>query len=81
MGETSRFYVNLEGIFERSCGEKSFLDEALVDHDAIPPFGDCMVSSSDPITFYDGIFYTMEKNNKINGGTTHGTLLNMKRIL
>jgi hypothetical protein len=51
MGGTSLFYVNLETIFDRPCGEKSFLDEAVLDHDAIPPFRDCMISSSEIIGF------------------------------
>jgi hypothetical protein len=44
MGDTSLFDVKLETIFDNPCGEKSFLDEAVLDHDAIPPFGYCMVS-------------------------------------
>jgi hypothetical protein len=44
MGDTRLFYVNLETIFDRPSGEKSFLDEVALDHDANPPFGYCMVS-------------------------------------
>jgi hypothetical protein len=51
MGDTSLFDDCLETIFDRPYGEKTFLDEAVLDHDAIPPFGDCMVSSSEPIGF------------------------------
>jgi hypothetical protein len=43
MGDTSLFDFNLETIFDMPCGEKSFIDEAVLDHDVIPPFGDCMV--------------------------------------
>jgi hypothetical protein len=63
MGDTSLFYVNLETIFDRSCGDKSFLDEVVLDHDAIPPFGDYMVSSIYPIGFDKGSVLTVK--NKI----------------
>jgi hypothetical protein len=65
MGDTSLFDVNLETIFDRPCGEKSFLDEAVLDHDAIPPFGDCMVSSSEPIGFHEGSVLTVDNKTKI----------------
>jgi hypothetical protein len=63
MGDTSLFDVNLETIFDRPCGEKSFLDEVVLDHDATPPFGDCMVSSSEPIGFHEGSVFIVK--NKI----------------
>ena len=65
MGDTSLFDVNLETIFDRPCGEKSFLDEAVLDHDAIPHFGDCMVSSSEPIGFHEGSVLTVDNKTKI----------------
>jgi hypothetical protein len=40
MGDTCIFDVNLETIFDRHCGENSFLDEAVLDYDATPAFGD-----------------------------------------
>jgi hypothetical protein len=64
MGDISLFDVNLETIFDRPCGEKSFLDEAMIDHDSIPPFGDCMVSSSEPIGFDEGSVLIVENKTK-----------------
>jgi hypothetical protein len=60
MRETSLFDVNLETIFDRPWGEKSFLDETVLDHDVIPTFGDCMVSSSEPIGFDEGSVLTVD---------------------
>jgi hypothetical protein len=54
MGDISIFDVNLETIFDRLCEEKSFLDETVLDHDAIPHFGYSMVSSSEPIGLVEG---------------------------
>jgi hypothetical protein len=61
MGGTSLFDVNLETIYDRHCGEKIFLDEAVLYHDSTMPFGDCMVSSSEPIGFYEGSVLTLDK--------------------
>jgi hypothetical protein len=41
-----------------------FLDEAMLDHDTIPPFRDCMVSSSEPIGFDEGSVIIVEKKTK-----------------
>jgi hypothetical protein len=61
MGDASLFDVNLENIFDRPWKENTLLDEAVLDHDAIPPFGDCMVSSSEPISFDEGSVLTVDK--------------------
>jgi len=60
MGDTSLFDDSLETIFGRPCGEKSFLDEAMLDHDVTPPFGDCMISSSGPIGSDEGSVMTVD---------------------
>ena len=76
MGDTSLFDVNLETIFDRPRGGKSFLDEAMLNHDATPPFKDCMVSYSEPIGFDEGSFLTMDnKTKKINGEKVNKGLL------
>jgi hypothetical protein len=78
MGDTVPFDINIETILDRPCGEKSFLDEAMLDHDATPPFGDCMISSSEPIGFDEGSVLIAETqsyleivmHNNVSG--THG---------
>jgi hypothetical protein len=60
MGDTNLFDVNLETIFDRPRGGKSFLDQAVLDHDATPPFGDCMVLYSEPIGFDEDSVLTVD---------------------
>jgi hypothetical protein len=64
MGDTSLYDVNLKTIFDRPCGEKIFLDEVVLYHNVIPPFGDCMVLSSNPIGFDEGSVLTVDNKTK-----------------
>jgi hypothetical protein len=78
MGDTSLFDVHF---FDRPFGNKIFLDEAVLDHNVIPYFVDCMVSFSDPIGFDEGSVLTMHNNKKIIGRENHAIMMNMKKCL